>query len=246
MQKWLTLFKKYQKILVHSAIILVSIILFVGVILPTAVKIKGLLAEIVDSRNTLEAAQAKLTTLQGLDENALKSNLATLLAAIPQDKAIPSLITTVDNLAAQTGVSLGNLSFTGGEMATESSKKSPAKEKGSGIQALRFNLALAGDLPGIINFLTTSTRVRRLLKINTFSLSLEFTAGSRAVMNAETFYAPIAGGQKAAAKLSILTGEEETLLSKLGNYPDLGQISFLAEPLANEANANLKSDPFAP
>jgi len=85
----------------------------------------------IDENNELPALSSevaglknKTSVLQTIDENEMRSDMQTLLSAVPSDKSLSTLLSTVDGLAAATGVSVDTISLERpGSLATASARR---------------------------------------------------------------------------------------------------------------------------
>lgn len=248
MKKIQKLLRDYQKLFIWGLVVTIGGLLLFIVLIPASRRTIELYQSLGRQKLLLKNLREKLLFLEGLDETKLKQDYNELLAAVPQDKAIPQLLMTVDKLGGQTGIALNDLNFTGGSMSTDSARNVSKEEQTLGANLLAFNFNIAGDLEQITNFLTTTNQVRRLLRLKNFSVTFPENGVGKAIINADTFYNLPVSKRKQAESLVALTLEEEELFAQITALPNLSEVIVLPIPSEQPGEiplAPVKSDPFS-
>jgi len=223
--------------------------LFIGVI-PSIQKSISLVSELRLLQTEIERMQQKASMLASLDQTSLETTAQDVLAAVPTDKSINTLMSTVEAIAVKNGLSIADLSIEGiGTLATGSAKVA-AKPEGNVVSE---TIVLQGDLLPLRNFLADSVRVRRLLRIK----RLELTAVPKSTaMNMkliiEVFYAPLPSSiSKVSDIIDPFSSKELATIQKLNTYPIVYPMqqslpSLVGTPVTRDApTVPVLTDPFS-
>ena len=113
-------------------------------------------------KSQVQQLRKKVSVLASLDEETLRQQFLALAAAVPPDKAIPSVFSTVERLSIETGVQLGGMTMVSpGSLATESAQRQTVEEKKIGSNMLTFTVLLEGTPKQCHDFFDASGRGRR-------------------------------------------------------------------------------------
>jgi hypothetical protein len=214
--------------------------------IPAGQKIKEQYDTMKVLADTNAAMQKRLDVLNSLDEVTLRNDLATAVSAVPGDKALPSIFSTAEALAVQAGVSLLEMSLSGGGALASASGavKATATEKQLGTHIVPFTVTVEGSLPNIQQFIALAPAVRRLLRIRTFAITAPQGDKPLSIsVEMDAFYEPFptsVGG--AGTSISPLSAAEESTLAKLGQFPLIGGETTVVQPAAVPS----KNNPFSP
>lgn len=243
------LFHEYQGLIVSIGILIVC---GLGVLLGVVPLIQKTI-ELNTQNHSLSAEvdllNNKVSVLQSIDENAMRSDLQTLLSAVPSDKSLGTLLGTLDGLTGKTGVSSGDFSLPKlGSLATESAKRLSADEQAVGSNILPFTISLTGTLDQMRGFLATSISVRRLFRVRTFDVSfLKSGTESGTMVSAnvamDTFYSPLPSAIGSVREpLTALTSDDSDLIAKVNAMQLLVTTAATLPPPTGGAG---KPDPFS-
>lgn len=225
---------------------LLSVIGVVYGIIPAS----GRILEFVDQRRSLmedvQALQTKLAVLESVDEAAIRNSVLILLSAVPSDKSIPSIFSTVERTALAGGAVIDTIAIANpGSLATESAQKQSSEEKKLGSGIIAFTVSVNGTPKEIRDFLDQAVRVRRFLRLRFAELS--FFSGTSVTLRAgmDAFWAPLPASLGDTLRpVQQLTQSEEALMKTLSAFP-----SFTAPdagPATGSAALPLSPDLFAP
>lgn len=229
----------------------VSILLFcaIGIIfaaIPSVQKIQEFIGMMSTLKQETVMFSRKLETLNILHEDELRDQLAQVLSAVPTDRSFPTLFETVEGVGAQTGVYIRSMNITGGTtLATPSASKVSAEDKKIGTRTVPFSVTVEGSLVTLEQFITISPRVRRLLRIKSFSISFPKNESPVVIsIEMDAFYEPLPISLGSAkATLSVLTDEDLAVINTLTQFPlATQQGSELPPPLVGR----VKENPFSP
>lgn len=234
--EWKRLIHRYQEFIGPIVLIVVSILgLIVGVI-PAGRKVFGNYFAMQTVGKQVNALQNKAHVLETMDETLVRSQLQGLLDAIPSDKSPGTLLLTAEGTATQNNLSLSDISLVApGSLATESAVIQSAQEKKLGSTLLPFTMTLDGTLLQFRNFLETAQSVRRLLRVNSFSLN--FTPiGTKALVTMQAFYAPFPVGIGSVdTPLSDFTDKEKETLATILQLPQM-VVPVSTQPTSGKEN----------
>lgn len=233
--------------IISGAILLFCAVGFISAVYPSIGKVQSLWADTAKLSDEATALQTKLTALNALDETSLRQQLTNVISAVPTDKSLPTVFSTLDGLAAQTNVSVMDMSIGGNtSLASGSASKLTPEERLIGAQTVPFSVTIQGTLPAIQQFITRAPQVRRLLRIRTFSIT--FPQDNRPIsiaLQMDAFYqpSPTAIGKTGAAIVN-LTDSEQAVISKVSQLPMAtgGTDMSLPPPFIGQ----LKFNPFSP
>ncbi|MBI5449698.1 hypothetical protein HY948_05310 [Candidatus Gottesmanbacteria bacterium] len=236
--------KTYKGIVISVGMLLLTVLSIVYGVIPASGRIVMMMEQRMELLSETASLQNKLTVLEELDEANIRNSLLIALSAIPQDKSIPSIFSTVERTAVVSGVAIETITIGNpGSLATESAKKQSSEEKKLGSGILPLTAVITGTPKQIRDFLDTIVNVRRFLRIS--SAEITFFSGANATLRIglEAFWAPIpASLGDTASPLSQLTEKEEALSKSISVMP-----SFSGAELGPSAASQLPGprDPFA-
>lgn len=237
-------FRPYQSIAVSIGLLLLCIVGVVVGVIPAVGKIEEQISAAKSLKEDTVSLSKKLSVLTAIDDQTVRTQLATVLSAVPADRSYPTIFETVEGVAAQTGVSVKTLNITGGgAIATSSGAKATAEEKKLGTRTVPFSVSVEGSLSNLEQFITLAPKVRRLLRIRVFSIS--YPKDDRPVnitIEMDGFYMPLPttiGNVKAT--LPSLTDSDVSVIDKLSQFPlAVDQSAQLPPPLIGK----VKESPF--
>jgi len=239
----------------------VVVVLLIVVIIPTIRKISQLRKEVKLKKEQLAALEVKSTFLASIDEPQVQDQLKILERILPANKDVFSLLVSLNGLAVDTGVALGNFKTVPGSIATESATPSSRPEEGEPVAAQRqasarkqadldtidVSFDLVGPFGGISNFIVNLEQIRPLMKLNKLSVvpakaRSESSAADRvsAKIELSLFYAPLPEQLGAVGSPIVPLSETElTLFDELSTY----SAYEISVPTGLQIG---REDPFAP
>jgi len=259
--------KKYLYFPILALFVVVGLLVFVAV--PSIRKVVLLRQEISQKNETLRSLEQKVEVLKSLDENQLLTQVENLERTLPSRKDVFLLLTSLNGLASQTGVSLEQFSLAPGSLATasatdSSTNRSTAQDdlSSSGREAASSQLAslgvevkITGSFEAVKGFLSNLEQLIPLMRLTTLDLSpaSEETpvslAGTTALpvvpevsanFTIAMFYASLPTQLGTITEpIQTLTESEQGLYDKLLSF-----ISFPASPSASVPTG--REDVFAP
>jgi Tfp pilus assembly protein PilO len=235
--------------MIGSILILVGVLLgvFLGVI-PAIKKVIELRSEALELQTLDEQLRQKVSILDSSDEETYKTYLTDLAVAVPTDKSLTSVFSTIDGLASLTGVTLSDFTLTKpGAIASASAAKLSVEEKQIGTNLLPFTLTVTGSYEQIREFLSQVVQVRRFFRVRYFNIAFTTTGALSARMGMDAFYASLPSNLGSAEQpLEALSQTDEETIKKISAFPILAsEAQVPIDPLLPPTTTS-REDPFAP
>ena len=236
-------FRRYQTQVVYGVMVFVSVAALWYGLIPAWARVRQLFADRQTLISQIVQIQKKIAILEGLDEDALRSQLMALVSAVPADNAIPSVFSTIDGVAAESGITLESLVIQNpGSLATQSARRQTAEEQRFGANTLMFSAVAEGTLEQMRMFFERTVAVRRSLRVRYFDVAL--SAGNLANLRVgmDAFYVPIPTSLgEVLGSIEPLAPQEEETIRRLSAYPSYVQsLETVTEPVILPGR-----DPFA-
>ncbi|MBI2404692.1 hypothetical protein HYV22_00755 [Candidatus Gottesmanbacteria bacterium] len=237
-RKWL---RPYQEFVLPVILLGVSsLVILVGVI-PGVRKTYQQWNQLAAERGEVTELREKAAFLASLNETTLFDQLSSLTSAMPIDKSIPSIFSTIDGVSAKTGSIFSSMQLASpGSIATEAAKRQTTEEAALGSYLIPFTLTMEGSYSQLRDTFDTLTTSRRLLRIKNVTVSFTTESLGRATLSMDTFWAPLSKSSL-GKKLVPLTGKEDSLISRVGNLPLLSAVG-----VASGVPVVPRPDPFSP
>lgn len=234
----------YQGFVVSGAILLFGTVAIIFAVIPGVRATRELYGSLKEIEGETQALSGKLTFLEALSEDDIRERVMMLLSALPQEKSVPTILTTIEGLANQSGVSIIDMSLTNpGSLATAAATRQSTAEKKIGASTLPFSLTASGTYAQIRAFVGEINKVRRLFDVTSFDLSIGGTGTTQVRLSLIAFYQPLPTKVgNVQAPVALLSQKEEEVLGKVTGYPDVSQSVF--QPLTPILSGG-KRDPFA-
>ena len=235
--------RQYKNLILMGSIAVGSLVgMLVGVV-PLAQKTVSLWQEVTALSSDVTLLSGKASILQLVDEDELRTNVLTLATAVPPDKSLATILTTLDTVSGQSGVAMSDFSLTKpGSIATASAKRLTSDEAKIGANLLPFSVSGVGTFDKVRSFLASVTRVRRVFRIRAFQLT---NSGSltNVHVDLDAIYLPYPTTVGSVTAVSNMTAAEEKTISSVGSLPLASQTS---QASASGSVPSGKTDPFSP
>lgn len=243
--------RKYQGLAISIGILLLIVIcVFVG-LLPAISNIKTMRSSVTDLSSQVAVLEQKATILESIDEDTYMNYLKDLALAVPTDKSLTSLFSTIDGLSRETGVTLSDFTLARpGTIATDSAKRLSNDERKLGSSLLPFTLTVSGTYDQIRKFVENAVLVRRFFRIRYFSISFDQKKETISVhMGMDAYYAPLPTNLGSATQsIEGLTQNDQSVIEKVMSMAVLGredetntETSSVGEPVLTSP----REDPFS-
>ena len=120
-------FREYQPLLRQIVVLLVIFFGTIFGIIPAIQSSINLFGQQSTVQKDMNDLSDKMNILNSQSSESLKSDLFEMSAAVPTTTSVPTLFVTLEGVSGQSGVSLLNVSLSGGgSLSTESAQKLPA------------------------------------------------------------------------------------------------------------------------
>lgn len=234
----------YQGFVVSGMILIFSSVAVIFAVIPGVRVTQDLYENLKRTNKDIEILSGKLRILEGIAEEDIRDNLLMMLSGIPGEKSIPTIISTVEVLGNQTGVSIIDMSLVNpGSLATGAATRQSAAEKKFGASAIPFMLTVSGTYDQIRAFVSKVNTVKRIFDVTSFELNIGSNGQTQARVSLTAFYQPLP--EKVGSvqtPVTILTPNQEKILAKVALYPDISHLSI--QTLTPSVSGG-KRDPFA-
>lgn len=229
------LLRVYQGFVVSGAMLLFGVVAIVFALIPGIRATRELYGQLRQTEQSVLALEKKNVFLASLGEDELRENVLMLLSAVPQEKSVPTIFSTVEGLANQGGVSIVDMSLTSpGSLATGAASR---------LSKLPFSLTASGSYDQIRAFIGGVNAVRRLFDVTSFDVSIGAAGATQVRLSLAAFYQPLPTNVgNVQGPIAVLSQKEEGVLATIMQYPDVSV--FFGEPLT-PLYSDGQRDPFA-
>lgn len=189
-----------------------------------------------------ELLRKKSEILLVLNEDELRQSVLTLASAVPPDKSLPSILTTIDTVSGQANIAISDVALTKpGSLATESAKKLTKDETIIGSNLLPFSVNGRGTFDEVKSFLSSVVVVRRLFRLRSMTLTMGSSI-TDAHVELDAFYLPYPTTVGSVSSISNLTDAEQKTITSVSSLP-LASVTVVSTVSASFPTG--KDDPFA-
>lgn len=194
--------------------LIVLLILVSGLLL-----VRPKINEILSARKNLKKEEkrlaqltAKVAALEGLDQTELSEKADITAKALPSEKDLPLLLSSLKTLSAKNNIELQNIQVNPGELATVS-----AEGKKDKLDFLSFEIIAAGQMADFREFLIQLAKTAPLMRGESVVIDTEETGeGFQADLSLEApFLPPPVTLGVTETPISQITPEEEKTYQKL-------------------------------
>jgi hypothetical protein len=208
----------HKTLVVYSALLTVGLIsLFVGLV-PAISKSVILVKDLRTMREEIASIQKKASMLQSVDLLELEQTARDVLAGVPSDKSVSTLLSTIEAVATKYNLYISDMSIEGIASLAKDSGKPVTKPEGN---SLTEGISLQGELIQLRNFLIECVRVRRLLRVKDMVITAMPKSNLiTAKLTIEVFYLPLPQTiGKISDSLEPFSQKELATIEKIKSYP---------------------------
>jgi len=239
----------YQSFIISGVIILFCLIaVFIGII-PGSQKIFGMVKGVYEQTKTVQLLKEKINILNALDTELLQSYATAAISAVPADKSLGTIFSTIDGLTSQEGVAVGGISLSSiGSVATEAAQKLSKEEQQIGVNIVPFSIIVVGPIEQVRNVVEKAVKIRRLFRIRNFDLSFDNTSGTtKSTIQMDAYYVPFPKSLgKISDSLKALSDDEIQIINKISALPLVTREVPVSTGSAQMQTEPRSMDPFAP
>lgn len=245
MKNVLKTLKRYQGLTISAVMLTISLLTILFVVIPLGKRAVSLYTATGRIQEEVRQLTQKEALLTSLDEATLQEQRATVLSALPSEKAVPSLFAQMEQMAIVAGLGLTDIALSSvGPVASDVSAKLSPEEKAVGANIVPFLVSAEGNIDQVKNFFGLVSSVRRLLRIKNFSVTFNETASGLVRVDMEAFYAPLPKTiGTISERVTSLSEDDDALLAKLAAFQSVSVSE--GRPLAPSVGIE-KANPFAP
>ncbi|OGG30133.1 hypothetical protein A2971_05375 [Candidatus Gottesmanbacteria bacterium RIFCSPLOWO2_01_FULL_46_21] len=195
-------------------------------------------------RTQVGVLENKYAVLSSLDQASLAQDGDELLRAIPAEKEVATLLSTLEQTTITSGLSLSHLTIVSpGSLATGAAERQTKEEKAIGAGIISSTISVEGPLPEVKQFLSTLQRIRRLLRVGDVQISVREGASARAQLTIDAFYQPLPTALgDITSKIVPFSAAQEDLLVQLRSFP----VAYQTQRENGPAFFAPKQNPFTP
>ncbi|PIU03589.1 hypothetical protein COT44_02210 [Candidatus Shapirobacteria bacterium CG08_land_8_20_14_0_20_39_18] len=205
---------------------LIVILFSYKLVLPKLTTALEIYRQIGVERTRLAILKTKTIDLQNLNEKELQDNNNLALKAVPPQKNVINVISSLDNLANQNGVLIDNLTISsGGKESTVSTQ---------GLNHYEFSLQV---IAGIDQINTLMDKIKTSLPILTVKGLTVDNIQQQTDLNIQTYYLNFPQTIGAVdTPVQKLTKDEEDSLKKLASYTAISELNIGSETGGGKIN----------
>ena len=239
--------RTYQEFFISGALIVVVIMGTIFGIVPMIQKILAIREDSVALSDSVQQLQSKETILENINDQTYRTELAALVSAVPTDKSLPTLFSTIDAVSASTGVTVAELSLDRpGTLASGSADKQTAEEKKIGSSLIPFSITVNCDYLQIHDFLAAVVNIRRFFRVRNFNISFRDPSNISVHVGMDAFYAPLGSiATTIESPLEPFSPDETHIIKTIEDMPQPSALSSTGVSQPTAQSESTRSDPFS-
>ena len=210
---------RFRKTLVaYSTLLIACLICFFVGLVPAISKSVIMIKDLRTMQEEISGIQKKASMLQSVDLLELEQTARDVLAGVPPDKSVSTLLSTIEAVATKYNLYISDMSIEGIASLAKDSAKPVTKPEGN---SLTEGISLQGELIQLRNFLIECVRVRRLLRVKDMVITaIPKSNLITAKLTIEVFYLPLPQTiGKISDALEPFSQEELATIEKIKSYP---------------------------
>lgn len=229
--KTLTTSRRYLSLAVIAGLVTAGIV--IGVIIPQIQRILEIQALIAKERKVVAALERKALELEGLPSSTILTRSNRIDLALPSQKPLLQLLTSLNEVGAQTGVVFDEISLSPGAISTESATLKSAISSGrpaastrarSGpYEELSVNIVVRGTLNQVNAFIRQTEQTTPVSTVTSLALqkignSTEVDPQFESEIIVTTYYFTQSISAAIEAELPKVTAQEEAVITQLDTF----------------------------
>lgn len=220
------LYSKYRLLIWPVVSGIASVVILALVIIPQLLNYLNIRNQISDIISRSGKLEAKAQSLERIDENLSEENLRLAFTVLPADRNVPSAVTILQNLIAQSGLTLKSTSYS-------------AAARGAAKDSFQLNVTVLGQISGVRKFLISLKDSGRVFQVESISVNFQKNGSMvEAQVPITVFYnASLGKTGDLDREPPKLSDKEEKMLS------DLSRLVSYPGALAGADNATASSVP---
>jgi Tfp pilus assembly protein PilO len=251
MKSYRRFYRLYKKYIRLGALVAAMAALAVFGIMPGLGAVQKIAQETDGLKSEVSAMKKKIDTLNAMDDTQLSDVAQALRLAVPTDKDVAGIMMGTQALMSQYSIAIDSLTLTGGAVASDAAGPRSGIDRKLGIGVVPLSMSVVGPVSGIRDMLDNVTKVRRMMNITMFDLSIGGAASAsgtvRSNINAQLFFQPPpANIGKISDPIAPLSSAEQELITNVSSMPvvsDLMQVTGGQVEMPSEVG---RDNPFIP
>lgn len=247
MQKIRRVIKLYRFEIFQAAAIVITVILLLTVIFPQLQRQWYRFTLMQETQKDIQNLKEKQALLASFDQSELENTYKGMMSVLPKDKALGTMMSGIDKLATDYGMTLVSFSFDSvGSIGTQSATKKTAKKETTVYSTVPITVTVEGTLTNIKNFLDSANRTRPLYLIKNFDLTFspkDATFRSKILLDGMYLPLPKTLGS-VSSSLTPFSDREVSIITKVTGFSEITRIENQnVNPFIQ--TSPVKADPFA-
>lgn len=219
------LLKKYRTQLILSGSVFLIFGITTYVLIPRFQAILDTQTEINFKQDELVRIQKKRSLLDSMDRSSIGKQLEEVIASLPNDKDTASILISLENISANTGIAIESIGFSPGLVSTEAA--ATAGETKYGVDIIPVRIEVRGNVGQFTAFLHQLLESKRLFDIDNLSVSgfADRPDSVNAILFLVAYYLPsITEIGAVESPIQELSDDERKTLTTLAKYPYLSRL----------------------
>lgn len=162
-------FVKYQIFILPTAALIICLLLVRLLVIPQFVSLLSNQGNITAVKEQVKQLGTKISLLENIDSEQVRSDIETSLIALPEEKDIPAMIGQILFLVSTNRLKLDGMNFAAAASQTE------------GVDSLQVQLDLSGEVTDLKEFMAAVKNSPRMIKI----VAIEISGGGRDQIQAQ-------------------------------------------------------------
>ena len=167
-----------------------------------------------------------ISVLESLDQVKVRRDLATVVAALPNEKKVTGMVTGLTNLASASGVSVSSVELIPGKISTKSAGVSQTAIKandladvdvGGGVRGIPLSRVGSGNEPRFLDLVGKIARVSPLLGVRKLDFTVAGGVERSGQLTILVYFMPVDTSRIDSSALAGLSLAEEESLRRLGS-----------------------------
>lgn len=225
--------KLLQDFAIYIGFLIIFLLLLFKILIPQIESILTNRTLLNDSQGKLDNLETKVRILRGYNKEATREQLKKLNLALPLQKDIGLMLSSLDSVAARSKAQLGTFSIKVGSFATPSAV---TRDGTLGVPSLEVKLNISGEPRKIAEFIKQTRAVVPIMQVSKVAL-----AGLSSSVDLVYYYQPaIPINSVVDVPLPMISSSQEKILGDIET-----RVSALATGgVETEINSSSRTDPF--
>lgn len=226
-----SLFERYKIFVIRGLTLVVLVFLGTRVTIPMVDSIREVQARIEQKKERLLLLSNKEDFLKRQNQGTLSYQVQKLNAALPSVIDLPLILATLQKVASDTNIELGEFSLSSRTQVLTVTKI----QQGETLTSFQFNVSLAGSLESMEQFIEKLATVSPMLRMAGIDFSNE-----QSKTTLSFYFQPQPGRAPIDAPISELTQAQKNAITEVSSL----EPPALVEPVVGSLDGQVREDPF--